>query len=442
MIGFKTSDDFSFDECIAFLSEHNNADSSWNEINQRYHHLLTQLHKEDESAFSMCRTTIDYNNYLNRFKNISGASKYQPIHKVEAEEFIKKNPIPHPTPTKGFFASFFYDAKKRNSITNLVLYILLFASFIATIVQIPNVIWSYGLYNDDGWSFSEVYGKGFIPGLLICVFAFFGVSKIIKWRRSGLTILVASFIIILLPTVCNEFLEFIFFSVPCMLGIALLWGALKIKKDGVSTWEMCQSEPRWANFILRSTLLFWIFSVILLPPMVGLWTGFRSNVYSNGMRCLDAHFNNSSYYSYDLYQKILLGSDFKDDTYEKKTIAESWLANAKYLDSLEGDEDYRLDDELSEPMLFLNNLIFILNNESSQDAFEYIDYMKSKIDISSVFKYLDGEKYVMGEYDYYKPNKERITSILNQADIYEEVVEADIYEEAVEATPYDGEAAE
>ena len=150
------------------------------------------------------------------------------------------------------------------------------------------------------------------------------------------------------------------------------------------------------------------------------------------MRCLDAHFNNSSYYSYDLYQKILLGTDFKDDTYEKKNIAESWLENAKYLDSLKGDEDYRLDDELSASMLFINNLLFILNNESHQSALDYINYMKDKIDMSNVFQYLNGEKYIMGEYEYYKPNKERITYALNQADVFEEVevaIEADAYAE-------------
>lgn len=432
MIGFKTSDDFSFDECIVFLSEHDNADTSWNEINNRYHRLLTQIQKEDETTFGMCVKSQDYKSYIEHFTTISGASKYQPLHKSEAEDFIRKNPITTTPQKRGLFASYFIDSNKRNPITNLVLYLLLFASLIATIVQIPNVVWSYGLYNEDGWSFSEVYGKGFIPGLLISAFAFFGVSKIIRWRRSGITILVVSFIIILLPTVCNEFLEFICFSIPCILGVVLLWGILKIKKDGISTWEMCKSEPRWADFVLRAFLTVWIFMVILLPPIMGLWTGFRSNIYSNGMRCLDAHFNNSSYYSYDLYQKILLGTDFKDDTYEKKNIAESWLENAKYLDSLKGDEDYRLDDELSASMLFINNLLFILNNQSHQSALDYINYMKDKIDMSNVFQYLNGEKYIMGEYEYYKPNKERITYALNQADVFEEVevaIEADAYEE-------------
>lgn len=432
MIGFKTTEDYSFDECIVFLTEHDDADALWNEINNRYHRLLTQIQKEDESTFGMCVKSQDYKSYIEHFTTIRGAMKYQPLHKSEAEDFIRKNPILKTQQNKGFFASYLVNSDKRSPITNLVLYLLLLASLVASVIQIPGVIRTYQYFNEDGWQFIEAYGKGFMPGFLISAFSFFGVSKIIKWRRSGLTILVVSFIIILLPTVCNEFLEFICFSIPCVLGVALLWGILKIKKGGTSTWEMCKSEPRWADFILRFSLFVWAFMIILLPPIMGLWTGFRSNIYSNGMRCLDAYFNNSSYYSYDLYQKILLGSDFKDDTYEKKNISESWLENAKYLDSLKTGEDYRLDDELSESMLFINNLLFILNNESNQSALDYINYMKDKIDMSNVFQYLNGEKYIMGEYEYYRPNMERITSVLNQADVYEVVevaIEADAYAE-------------
>lgn len=100
MIGFKTTDDYTFDECLAFLTEHDDADSSWKEINDRYHRLLTLIQNEDESAFNMCKTSVDYNNYLNRFQNIRGAINYAPIHKTEAEEYISTHPIPTPTTKK------------------------------------------------------------------------------------------------------------------------------------------------------------------------------------------------------------------------------------------------------------------------------------------------------------------------------------------------------
>lgn len=420
MIGFKTTDALSYDECIVFLTEHDRSDSSWDEINQHYLRLLTEMQKEDEFAFKMCSTSLDYKNYLNRFKNIRGASNYQPLHKVEAEDFVQMNHITDPVPHKGFFASYLIDANQRNFITNVILYLLLVASLITAIVQIPGMIRTYQYFVEDGWPFIRVYGKGFMPGFLLSAVAVIGVSAIIKWRKSGLTILMVSFIMILLPTICNEFLEFILFSIPSILGIALLWGILKLKKNGISTWEKCKAEPRWADYVLRVIICLWLFMIILLPPIMGLYTGFRSNIYNNGMRCLDAHFNNNPYYSYKLYQKILLDTDFKDDIYAKKHLAASWWWHAKYLNNLRNEYGHRIDDELSEPVLFINNLLFILNNESNQDALDYIDSMKNQIDLSTVFQYLNGKKYVIGEYDYYMPNKERITSILNQAEIFEE----------------------
>lgn len=392
MIGFKTIEDFTFDDCVKSLNRH------------RAEGTLP-----DEEL--LCR----YNSLLNDLK-------VEKLHAKETCEYVKQNSI---IPVKKrLFGSYFIDANKRNSITNLVLYLLLLASFIAIIVLIT-------FTNRFGWEYvCEEYKFGIIqykyviiPGFLISAFAFLGVSKIIKWKKSGITILTVSFIVIPIPIICNEFIEFICFSVPSILGVALLWCILKLKKNGISTWDRCKAEPRWVKYIRRTILFMWLFMIILLPPIVGLYTGFRSNIYSNGMRCLDAYFNSNPYYSYTLYQRILLGSDFSDDIYEKQSKAEIWLSNAQYLNDISDRYYDRFDDEFSEPSLFLNNLIFIIKNKSDQDAIDYISSMKDKIDMSIVFQYLNREKRVTGNYTYYRRNQEKITSLLNQAEIYE-VVEA------------------
>lgn len=376
MIGFKTVEDYTFDECIVFLTEHDDKDSSWKEINLRYHSLLTQLQNEDEYAFRKCSTYQDFHNYLNRFKNLGGATKYQPLHKAEAMTFLENHPAP--TPQKGFLSSYKVDANKRNPFTNLVLNLLLFASFLAAVIQIPGVIRTFGYYYEDGWSFIEVYGKGFMPGLLLSAFAFIGVSKIVKWEKSGLSIMIISFIIIILPTICNEYMEFVCFSVPTILGVAILWGLLKLKRNGVSTWELCKSEPKWLSLFQRIVLGIWLLMITLLSPIMALSTGFRGNLYSNGMRCLDAHLNNSPYYSYALYQYILLGSDFSDDVYEKQNTAEIWFSNVNFWMTI---NDLSYDDEFSQPVIFLNNLIFKMRNKSHEEAIEYIEAEKGSIDI-------------------------------------------------------------
>lgn len=422
MIGFKTVEDYTYDECIVFLTEHNDMDLSWNEINQHYQHLLSHLLKEDEFAFDMCSTSQDYKNYLIRFRTLNGATKYQPLHEVEAQTFLKNHPSPAPIIKRGLFSSYIVDLDKRPPLTNIVLYLLLIASFIATLLQIPGVISTFGYYFEDGWPFLEAYGKGFMPGFLLSAFAFIGTSKIVKWKKSGLSIMIISFIIILIPTVCNEYLEFICFSAPTILSVAILWGFLKLKKNSVSTWELCKATPQWLGMLQRLVLFVWIFMVVLLPPIMALSTGFRGNLYSNGMRCLDAYFNDSPYYSYDLYQRILLGSDFSHDVYEKQNAAEKWLLNAKFLDKyMESDFELSYEDEFSQPVLFLNNLIFKMQNKGRQEAIEYINSEKNNLDMSIVFKYLNGEKSVMGEYEYFRPNKESVTSLLNEAEVYEYV---------------------
>lgn len=123
-----------------------------------------------------------------------------------------------------------------------------------------------------------------------------------------------------------------------------------------------------------------------------------------------------------------MGKDFLDDTLEKQNIAETWLNNARYLNNRSNGDEGHFDDEFSEPLLFLNNLIFIVKNKSNQDAIDYISSMKNKIDMSVVFLYLNGDKYVTGEYEYYKPNQEKITSLLNQVGIYNDTVDAEACE--------------
>ena len=85
------------------------------------------------------------------------------------------------------------------------------------------------------------------------------------------------------------------------------------------------------------------------------------------MRSLDAYFNDSPYYSYYLYQRILLRPDFSDDVYEKQDSAEKWFSNAEFLDKYrESDFELSYEDEFSQPVIFLNNLIFKIQNKGHQ----------------------------------------------------------------------------
>ena len=55
------------------------------------------------------------------------------------------------------------DSKKRNPLTNFVLYSIQIVSLVAIIVLLPDVFWSIGLLDDPDWNVWEAYGKGSIP---------------------------------------------------------------------------------------------------------------------------------------------------------------------------------------------------------------------------------------------------------------------------------------
>lgn len=91
MIGFKSIDEFSFDDCVSSIERHESEGTPIDaDLQARYNQLLSSLQKEDESAFNKCFTLQDFQNYLNRFKNLSGVNKYQPLHEAETIQRINQ----------------------------------------------------------------------------------------------------------------------------------------------------------------------------------------------------------------------------------------------------------------------------------------------------------------------------------------------------------------
>lgn len=89
MIGFKTIDDYTFDECVDFINQHNSSHPLWIDINRRYSLLLKQYRQEDNNCFKRCRTKKEYQEYIAKFSNINGALKYKAANLKEALEKIE-----------------------------------------------------------------------------------------------------------------------------------------------------------------------------------------------------------------------------------------------------------------------------------------------------------------------------------------------------------------
>lgn len=353
-------------------------------------HLISPISKamspKRKDRYGSVLEFIDILNAQDSCKNEDTCIQYDTYDKKEVKKISR------------FITSYKIDVNKRNVLTNVVLHMLLIGSLLLAIL-IPAMV--------DRISY--LHGAVF----LLCVTTFVGVLNIIKWKKSGLSFLIISPIIIFLPLIIiSSFKVFLWLSILSVFGFGLLCGILHLKRKGISTWAMCSKESNWLIKLRNIIIFIWLFAVIFLPFIVGLWTGFRKNIYSNGISCIDARVNSSPFYSYDLYLKILLGSDFSDDSQEKWAKAEYWLSQARYLTS-----DNYYEREFSEPVLFLNNLIFKYNN-GNQEAIDYINSEKEKINMHSVFQCLNGEFYVQGD-RYYSLYKDEITSLLNEAKVFD-----------------------
>lgn len=423
MIGFKTIDDYTFDECVDYINQHDSSHVWWNSVNLRYSKLFREYQQADNECFQACKTFVDYEYYIGRFSNLQGASKYTPLNIERAKERMSKLSGRRQTWAKRLFRFLSKDASLRNPITNILLYTLLVASLLGTLLYTLLVaslleIWSYDLWDEKGWSLCDAYGSGFIPALLLCLVTFTSVLNLIQWKKAGLSGLIVGYIIALAPLMWNEFGEFVAFSTPALSGCLILLAIMCIKRKGKSTWSRCVDIPKSIRFVQYGFIGLWLFVVTALPYITALNVGFTHNLYTNGASVINARLNSSPYYSYDLYQKILLGSDFHDNAFEKQTVAEKWLSRAIYLYNRNNTEYSYMDDEFTKPILFINELIFIANSKEHQDAIDFINSEKNDTDMTLVWQYLNEEKWVHGSSTYYRPNREKIMSLLNEANVF------------------------
>jgi serine/threonine protein kinase len=76
-VSSKNVDTYTFDQCTAFLDEHEKTSPLWRVIHRRRKYLLGQLKADACFHFKSCKTRDDYLKFIDRFP-ISGASSFVP----------------------------------------------------------------------------------------------------------------------------------------------------------------------------------------------------------------------------------------------------------------------------------------------------------------------------------------------------------------------------
>ena len=224
------------------------------------------------------------------------------------------------------------DNKKRRPFVNFVLYIILIFGILSTIYCSGGSIWSLGLLDDPEWSLIKVYGKGFIPGLLMSIAIFFSNLLTIRWSKNGVYLLCVTLFIIIIPTIWNEFEEFIFFSILSLIGIGIYYILLCIPFNQNSVWKQCFHNSDLMRHICLGSLIIWFGILAVLPPLFAVGHGFKNNLYRNGMIAIDARSQNSCFYTLRLANSLAFHTDnhYLDEWYEK-AIEESESGHYNYL---------------------------------------------------------------------------------------------------------------
>ena len=264
---------------------------------------LKILLKKDKVAYENCVGLTDYITYIDEWYDglyVSLAKESIKRLKMDEHLSVKKEQI---HPKRPFIATFF-------------IYILLIGSAISFIACLPDSFWSIGLLEDPEWSGIDVYGKGFIPGCLISLTVLIGNISIIRKKCSGFWLMSIMSLILVIPTILNDYEEVLYFSIPLGCSLLLYYIILHIKQNGNNAWDMMERSPS----LKKIAICFWsmyLVLVLLTPPILSMSFGFKSNHFDNGITIFSARWGDSkSYYSNKLANKLSSGSDGIGEVYE------------------------------------------------------------------------------------------------------------------------------
>lgn len=263
---------------------------------------------------------------------------YESIHSDSCQSISKGN-ISKPSFFKRLINQEKNDFAKRNPFVSLVLYIILILGILWTIKGLGyNIIRSINLLENREYSLIEIYGKGWVPELLMSITILYSNILTLRWRKNGVYLLCITFLIIFIPTIWCEFEEFIYFSIFSLAGIGVYFILLCIPYKGVSVWKQCLQNSNIMRYLCIISLIMW-FAIIALPPLVAKRYGFKNNLYSNGMIAIDARCNNDYIYTLRLANSLAFNTNYYIDEWYERAIHQS-ESEYGYSRSLECYVDY------------------------------------------------------------------------------------------------------
>ena len=180
-------------------------------------------------------------------------------------------------------------------------------------------------------TFIYVYGKGMIPGLLLCVTALICNILLLCKKQNGFWLMSLLSVPIILPTILSEY-EGIFYFASSVYSIQLIYYViLRIPNKKKSYWCNIKQCSLYLRNICIAVWIIFIGFIITTTFVLSKEAGCLVHFFSNGQDLFNAKYGDSkSYYCHSLAKKMAGGIDFITSSDETKAWFEMAIANLKY----------------------------------------------------------------------------------------------------------------
>ena len=195
--------------------------------------------------------------------------------------------------------------------------------------SIRSIGWMYE--DPDDWTFIHIYGKGFIPGLLLSVTALIGNIILLCKKQNGFWLMSLLSVPIILPTILNEYEEILWFT-PCIFSVMFAYYViLRIPNNKKSFWCNIKQGSLYLRNICIAVWIVFIGFIITTPFVLSKEVGCVANFFSNGQDIFNAKYGVSkSMYCHSIAKKMAGNIDFIVSSDETKAWFEMAIANLKY----------------------------------------------------------------------------------------------------------------
>lgn len=180
-------------------------------------------------------------------------------------------------------------------------------------------------------TFIYVYGKGMIPGLLLCVTALICNILLLCKKQNGFWLMSLLSVPIILPTILSEY-EGIFYFASSVYSIQLIYYViLRIPNNKKSYWCNIKQCSLYLRNICIAVWIIFIGFIITTPFVLSKEAGCLAHFFSNGQDLFNAKYGDSkSYYCHSIAKKMAGNIDFIVSSDETKAWFEMAIANLKY----------------------------------------------------------------------------------------------------------------